>query len=131
MALARRLLMHAGMKRIFFLLLCAGACSSTQSGATCPSANAPTYESFGRPFFAAYCTGCHSTGAGSRHGAPAGFDFDTEDEIRRHAAAIDAEAAAGPDATNTDMPDMTGPVRMQPTEAERQQLGQFLACEQR
>jgi len=118
------------MNRILSVLLVAGACTSTQSGATCPTANAPTYESFGRSFFATYCTSCHSAAAVSRHGAPPGIDFDTEDEIRRHTTAIDAEAAAGPQATNTDMPDMTGPVHMQPTETQRQQLGQFLACEQ-
>lgn len=123
--------MRSGMKRILSLLLVLGACTSTQSGATCPTANAPTYDSFGRRFFATYCTGCHSASARERHGAPGGLDFDSEAEIRRHAAAIDAEAAAGPEATNTDMPDMTGPVRMQPTPAEREQLGQFLACEQR
>ncbi len=119
------------MTRILFsLLVVVAACTSTQSGATCPTANAPTYDAFARPFFATYCTGCHSASVVSRYGAPPGLDFDTEDEIRRHAGEIDAEAAAGPDATNTDMPDMTGPVRMQPTDAERQQLGQFLACEQ-
>jgi len=128
--MARPLLMHPRMKRILFVLLLAGACTSTQSGATCPTANAPSYDSFGQRFFATYCTSCHSRDATDRHGAPAGEDFDTEDDIRRHAAAIDAEAAAGPEATNTDMPDMSGPVHMQPSQAERQQLGQFLACEQ-
>jgi len=122
--------MHAGMKRILSVLLLAGACTSTQSGATCPTANAPTYESFGRPFFATYCTGCHSASASNRHGAPGDQNFDTEADVRQHAADIDAEAAAGPDATNTDMPDMSGPVRAQPSEQEREQLGQFLACEQ-
>jgi hypothetical protein len=118
------------MNRIACLLLFAGACTSTPSGATCPTSNAPTYASFGQQFFASYCTGCHSSVAANRHGAPADQNYDTEDDIRRHAGAIDAEAAAGPNATNTDMPDMSGPVHVPPTAAERQQLGQFLACEQ-
>jgi hypothetical protein len=122
--------MQSGMKRIAAVLLFA-ACASSPSGATCPTANAPTYDGFAKPFFATYCNGCHSASASNRHGAPTADNFDTEGEIREHAAAIDAESAAGPKATNTDMPDMSGPVHMQPTEAERQQLGQFLACEQR
>ena len=95
-----------------------------------PPSSAPTYASFGRSFFADYCTSCHSRDAADRHGAPADQNFDTEAEIRQHAAEIDAEAAAGPDARNTDMPDMSGPVRIAPTMREREQLGQFLACEQ-
>jgi hypothetical protein len=106
------------------------ACSSTsQSGASCPPTEAPTYASFGRPFFARYCTGCHSRNSPARHGAPADQNFDTEDDVRANALAIDGEAAAGPDASNTDMPDMTGPVHSPPTHREREVLGQFLACE--
>ena len=109
----------------------AAACTSTQSGATCPSTDPPTYATFGRAFMQSYCTGCHSASARDRHGAPPGRDFDTEAEIRASAAEIDAEAAAGPDAQNTDMPDLTGPVLAPPSMAERERLGQFLACERR
>jgi len=112
-------------------LLLAAACESTESGATCPPSNAPTYASFGHPFMQTYCTGCHSRDATDRHGAPPGLDFDTEEQLRAHAAAIDAEAAAGPDADNTDMPDLTGPVLQPPSLHEREMLGQFLACERR
>ena len=126
LAIARR--MHRLATTFLWL---AAACTSTQSGATCPSTNPPTYASFGHPFMARYCTGCHSSGAKDRHGAPAGLDFDSEAEIRAKAIAIDAEAAAGPDAQNTDMPDLTGPVHAEPTMAERERLGQFLACERR
>lgn len=127
--LAHRLLMHRAMKRIAALLLVA-ACTSTPSGASCPTANAPTYASFGQHFFTTYCTGCHSRDATDRHGAPSDQNYDTEADIQQHAMSIDVEAAAGPQATNTAMPDMSGPVRTQPSDAERQQLGQFLACEQ-
>lgn len=111
------------------LAVAVGGCASTSSGASCPPSNAPTYASFGRAFFAAYCTACHSRDAVDRHGAPADQNFDSEAEIRAHAIEIDAEAAVGPDARNTDMPDMTGPVHMPPTMAERARLGELLACE--
>ena len=112
-------------------LVFAAACESAESGATCPPSNPPTYAGFGRTFMQTYCTGCHSRDAGDRHGAPPGLDFDTESEISLHAAAIDAEAAAGPDADNTDMPDLSGPVLQPPSLHEREVLGQFLACERR
>lgn len=106
------------------------ACSSTtETGAACPPTNAPTYASFGRGFFARYCIGCHSRDVSDRHGAPPDQNYDTEEDVRSRAFAIDGEAAAGPDAFNTDMPDMTGPVRARPTRDEREVLGQFLACE--
>lgn len=105
------------------------ACADPSTGAHCPSTNPPTYASFGRAFFASYCTGCHSASARERHGAPPGVDFDDEVHVRYFAPSIDIEAAAGPDAVNTDMPDMTGPVHAAPTLAERKLLGEFLACE--
>lgn len=125
--------MEVSLPSLFAISLSVAAslagCTSTSSGASCPPTRAPTYASFAQPFFAAYCTGCHSRDARDRHGAPPDQNFDTETEIREHADDIDAEAAAGPDARNTDMPDMSGPVRMQPTIREREQLGEFLACE--
>jgi uncharacterized membrane protein len=113
---------------LFFTLT---ACTSAGSGASCPTADAPTYGGFARAFFGKYCTACHSATARDRHGAPPGLDFDTEAEIARRASAIDAEAAAGPDGANTDMPDLGGPVLVAPSLAEREHLGQFLACERR
>jgi hypothetical protein len=113
------------------ILLVTASCASNESGATCPSSNPPSYASFGRAFMEAYCTGCHSRQAGKRYGAPPDRNFDTEDEIRAQAAAIDVEAAAGPDARNTDMPDLTGPVDRSPSLQERELLGEFLACERR
>ncbi len=113
----------------FPLLLLFTACTTSSTGSTCPSSNAPTYAGFGRAFFAKYCTACHSRSASDRHGAPRGIDFDSEADVRARAAAIDAEAAAGPDAANTDMPDPGGPVRVEPSLQERLLLGEFLACE--
>ncbi len=121
------------MKHLLFALASltftvAGCTTSTPTGATCPTDNPPTYASFGQPFFTQYCTGCHSVSATDRHGAPATQNYDSEAEIRAHATEIDLWAAAGPDAQNLGMPDMSGPVTTAPTDAEREQLGQYLAC---
>jgi uncharacterized membrane protein len=107
----------------------AAACTSSPTNSTCPTASAPTYDGFGKPFFAQYCNGCHAADAPNRHNAPADQIFDTEADIKAHAADIDDVAAKGPSATNDAMPDMSGPVHAAPTDAEREMLGQFLACE--
>lgn len=113
---------------VLFLSLIAGCTSSSPSGATCPESNAPTYGSFGMDFFTKYCTDCHSANATNRHDAPNDMNFDTIDDIRAHATDIDEEAASGPKATNTDMPDLDLNVPAAPTMAEREMLGQFIAC---
>lgn len=127
--MASRLLLAMRMTRLASLLLFLAACTDGASGAACPPSHPPTYADFGAPFFARYCTGCHSVAVSDRHGAPRGLDFDSEAEVHDRADAIDAVAAAGPDARNTDMPDMTGPVHVAPSLAERVLLGQLLACE--
>ena len=121
-------LAFAAMK-LFAILLLAAACTGSPTGSTCPTDNPPTYASFGQHFFETYCNGCHSANAASRHGAPADQNYDTEADIKKHASDIDEQAASGPNGTNTSMPDLSGPVRMQPSMAEGVQLGQFLACE--
>jgi uncharacterized membrane protein len=113
-----------------FSILAACTASNSSTGASCPTANPPTYATFGQRFFANYCTGCHSAVARDRYGAPPGLDFDSEAEIRAHAAAIDATSATGPRGDNIDMPDTTGPVLVPPTHEERATLAQWLACEQ-
>ena len=104
------------------------AACDTPTGSSCPTDNAPTYASFGQTFFKTYCLDCHSSTAISRHGAPHNQNYDTEADIRKHADDIDVEAAAGPNATNTDMPRLDGPNHMAPTDADRKLLGQYLAC---
>lgn len=118
------------MKSSVLCLILFAACTGggAATGATCPTTDPPTYENFGDQFFTTYCRACHSSEADNRHGAPGSQNYDTEVQIRQHAAAIDATSAAGPHAINTDMPDMSGPVTIEPTDAEREQLGQFLAC---
>jgi uncharacterized membrane protein len=115
---------------VIAIALVAACDDGTPTGSTCPTSNAPTYGSFGEVFFTTYCTGCHSGSAADRNGAPDDFNFDTEAEVKQHAVDIDTEAASGPKATNSDMPELDGPVTQAPTTDERVLLGQFLACEQ-
>jgi len=63
----------------------------------------------------------------ARKGAPADHNFDTFAGIHRFADHIDERAAAGPNAVNTGMPPAEATEK--PTEAERRQLGEWLACE--
>jgi uncharacterized membrane protein len=98
------------------------------TGSTCPSSSdAATAQNFGTAFMQTHCLSCHSqsaTGA-ARAGAPVGVDFDTLDDVRRQRALIDTHAAVGPNASNTEMPPASRP---QPTQQEREKLGQWLAC---
>lgn len=98
------------------------------TGAICPAGSTLTYENFAKPFMETYCTSCHaSTLTGdARQGAPLYHDFDSKDGILAVADHVDYKAASGPDATNELMPIGSGPT---PTLAERQQLGEWLACE--
>ena len=94
---------------------------------TCPPDSALTYDNFGAPFMAAYCTRCHaSTLEGpARHGAPLFHDFDSKRGILNVGHHVDEYAAAGPAAVNELMPSDG----LRPTLAERRQLGAWLACE--
>jgi uncharacterized membrane protein len=102
--------------------------SPEPSGAICPDNSSLTYDNFGSPFFATYCTGCHSSELDGidRHGAPADHNFDTLAGILSEAEHIDEWAAAGPDAVNTAMPPATADDT--PDESERRDLGEWLAC---
>ena len=91
-----------------------------------PAGSALTYENFGKPFMEAYCTRCHDSkleGA-ARHGATSFHDFDTLFGIKAVKAHIDLTTASGPAATNTSMP----PDGTSPSDAERKQLGEWIAC---
>jgi hypothetical protein len=57
-------------------------------------------------------------------GAPSDHTFDMKQDIQLLSEHIDELAAAGPDAVNIEMP----PDGAKPTEAERRQLGEWLAC---
>lgn len=103
-----------------------GGAIGPSTNATCPTPQTLTYQSFGQDFMGRYCLGCHSrslTGA-ARKGAPDDHNFDTIDEVRGLREHIDQKSAAGPAATNTDMP-RSDP---RPTLDERKKLGEWLAC---
>jgi uncharacterized membrane protein len=99
------------------------------SGAICPSDSTLSYATFGESFMSSYCTSCHSselTGK-DRNDAPSDHNFDTLEAIHDVGMAhIDLAAAAGPDHVNTLMPPAEHPHH--PSEAERAQLGEWLAC---
>jgi uncharacterized membrane protein len=88
------------------------------TGATCPSDNTLSYDNFGKAFFTSYCLACHNTQKREE-----GYDFSTLANIQDAITEIDHVAAAGPNATNTAMPDG---IRL--TVEQRTQLGQWLAC---
>ena len=105
------------MKQLFLVLgLLAIGCGGGGSGATCPGNSTLTYDNFGRQFFANYCDRCHA--AGTR---PA---ISTLAQIQGNLTAIDSTSAAGANAVNTTMPESGAA----PTEAQRRQLGEWLAC---
>jgi cytochrome c5 len=123
------------MYRLLSLTVLLAACGGDDHGgdqlmptnATCPSGSTLTYEGFGQPFVESYCTRCHSSelSGADRNGAPDGHDFDSLEGILSVADHVDQYAAAGPDATNEFMP----PSDPRPSLAERQMLGEWLACE--
>src|ERR1700709_1335738 len=104
---------------VTILVSVAGACSSKKgSGATCPPNSTLTYASFGQSFFRTNCLRCHSKSTKDQDP-----NFDTVDQIRANKSDINEAAASGPTATNTDMPE-DGDLAL----ADRQQLGEWLAC---
>lgn len=130
---------HEKARHLVYFLATAAvwvACDSHEEGtgeavgpatsSVCPTPQTLTYDNFGRDFMNRYCLRCHSakvTGT-AREGAPSDHNFDTIDEVQGLREHIDQKAAAGPAATNTDMP------RGQPapTADERKKLGEWLAC---
>lgn len=96
------------------------------SGVDCKEGSTLTWESFGQKFMTDYCTRCHAsslTGV-ARNGAPSDHNLETVLLVRQEIDHVYEEAAAGPDGVNTAMP-IGAP---KPTEAERQMLGEWLAC---
>jgi hypothetical protein len=126
------------MRYLIALLACGGlvACGGDDgpetvfgppTNATCPPGSTLTYDNFGRDFMTRYCTRCHSSEleGEARHGAPTFHDFDTRFGIKGVANHVDETSAAGPDAINRGMP----PDSPRPTDAERFQLGEWIACD--
>jgi hypothetical protein len=93
----------------------------------CPPGSTLTYDNFGRQFMESYCTRCHDSNkmGAARMGAPSFHDFDTLFGIKAVSDHVDETTAAGPAAVNDGMP----PSAPYPTEAERYQLGEWIACD--
>lgn len=105
------------------------AAADDPSGATCPEDSALTYESFGKAFLDEYCTSCHSSVlvGTERNGASSDHNFDTIQGVRAVSREhIDAWAAAGPSSMNEFMPPEDADLF--PSEQERRDLGEWLAC---
>lgn len=79
-----------------------------------------TYETFGAPFVANWCRGCHSRDqpVEQRQMAPEDINFDTRDDVRRLADRVRLRAGAG-----GTMPPAGGP-----SEMERVLLVEWLGC---
>jgi uncharacterized membrane protein len=129
-AVPRQVLASCGLA--LALLGCGGGAGEAEAagtGSVCPPGSTLTYENFGQSFMTSYCTDCHATKLRGvkRHGAPSDHDLDTIDGVRQtEAGHIDENAAAGPERVNVAMP--PSDYARQPTEAERRQLGEWLAC---
>jgi hypothetical protein len=128
---------------IFFALLvaCTGA-TPTPTGTACaiPDPGTLTYENFGKPFMEKYCTMCHASTLprSMRNGAPLYHDFDSLVGVLEVPDHIDEQAGSGPNADNDFMPHGRCPSTpggkldmncVEPTEEERQQLSEWIACE--
>jgi len=97
------------------------------SGAVCPTTSTLTYETFGKQFADTYCVKCHDSAktGRDRNDAPLDDNFDTLAGLRAVPdGELDVEAAAGPKRVNTAMP----PEAPAPSEAERRQFGEWVAC---
>lgn len=97
------------------------------TGSVCPpEGTALTYENFAKPFAEKYCTRCHHSDlvGAQRQGAPSFHDFDTLCGIAAVSDHIDETTAAGPASINEGMPNEG----VKPSEAERRQLGEWIAC---
>lgn len=100
------------------VLVAATACGN-DSAVDC-SASTLTYATFGEPFIANWCRGCHSAELypTMRQDAPLGINFDTLDEIRARRASVQRLTV-----TRRSMPPAGGP-----SDEERALLGEWLSC---
>lgn len=81
-----------------------------------------TWETFGRGHLAEHCTGCHSgylASARQREGAPPGIDFDTWEDLLRHADRVWVRGVR-----QGGMPPGGGP-----DQQEQQLFEEWMACE--
>jgi hypothetical protein len=130
----------------FVLAACGTSAKPTPTGTTCPDVNNPqlTWQNFGYDFMCHYCTNCHDSSLTltQRNGAPLFHDLDTLFGVMEVWLHTDEQAAWGPMVHNNFMPGggtngrcpstLGGPLDkacLEPTDAERENLGVFIACE--
>lgn len=88
----------------------------------CPdTGTALTYDNFGQPFLSTHCQSCHGGLGSDRRGAPLAYDFGSPELARNFKDRIFIRAAW----VNTTMP----PGPDDPSEKERQDLAEWLACD--
>jgi uncharacterized membrane protein len=95
------------------------ACGEPPGSQECTS-SALTYQTFGEPFIASWCRGCHSAELlpEMRQQAPLEVNFNSKSEVQRFAKRISFLVA-----TAATMPPAGGP-----TAAERALLQEWIAC---
>jgi hypothetical protein len=116
-AFAGKVAVRRGGFCLLAIALLAAACTSsgTPTQSTCPTDSTLTYVNFGQSFLASNCLECHTT-----RDRPV---LTTQADVLANLTLIDEQAAAGPAATNTNMPqDASMSVD------ERTLLGEWLAC---
>jgi mono/diheme cytochrome c family protein len=89
--------------------------SGQATGSTCPADSALSYENFGQAFIQSNCLACHA----SREQPT----LTSLSAVQAHIGEIDQAAAAGPNATNTTMPEGASV-----STEDRTRLGEWLAC---
>jgi hypothetical protein len=103
-----------GLIALFGAPACGGE-DGEPTGSICPADSTLTYENFGQEFIQKYCLACHTSKESPK--------LTTQAAIQANIDEIDRQAAAGPNATNTNMPE-SGSVSTE----ERKKLGEWLAC---
>ena len=107
---------------------------------TCPQGSTLTYDNFGKPFMEKYCVWCHAEALprSKRNGAPLFHDFDSLQGVLQTPDHIDQQTGIGPEAENHFMPPDRCPSEpggslgvncAKPTDEERRQLAEWIACE--
>jgi len=141
------------MNKLIFVLLvacCPTYKPKTATNTTCPDPDpitgttTLTWDNFGHDFMCHYCTNCHDSSLplSKRNGAPLFHDFDFLDGVMEVPDHIDQQAGASMLVHNDQMPGggtcgqcpskVGGPLDhpcLIPTEEERQQLAQWIACQ--
>jgi len=132
----------ASLALVFAIAACSDTALPTPTETVCPDPDPQTltWDNFGQPFMADYCTVCHDSALvhAKRNGAPLFHDYDSLSGVLKIPEHIDERAGSGPAALNTLMPPGEcpstpgGPLDRDcptPSDDERAKLSEWLACE--